>query len=253
MNLIYLCVFFQKEYIKLLSLLINSINLCYNINKEVKTDILILTSYDFQPLIDSEISKYNLPIKYFIFNVNSLFQAGCARLNIFNYENINTYENILYLDADILINGNLDILFNLNINDNDIYAFGEGNLYHECWGGQLVDKQKYNDALAFNTGILYFKNSIKIKTLFEDIKGHINEYTKNHNIPICLDQPFIVYNSFIKNQYNNQLLNKYIENNPTNINNNILIYHFHGGPGHYQSKLYKMNTFFPKLTQSKIR
>ena len=162
----------------------------------------------------------------------------------------NIYENILYLDTDILINGDLNILFNLDINDNDIYAFGEGNIYHEFWGGQLFDKKKYNDTKAFNTGVLYFKNSYKIKNLFVDIKNHINEYIKTNKIPTCLDQPFIVYNSFIKNQYNNQLLNKYIEDNPTNVNDSILIYHFPGGPGHYESKIYKMNIFFPKLNKT---
>ena len=43
MNLIYICVFHQQNYINLLKLLINSIHIRGNLNKET-TDILIITS-----------------------------------------------------------------------------------------------------------------------------------------------------------------------------------------------------------------
>ena len=79
MNLIYICVFYQESYIKLLKLLITSIHKNSN-----KTDILIMTSPAFQPIIEKEISCFDLPIKYYIFNVRTLFEAGCARYNIFN-------------------------------------------------------------------------------------------------------------------------------------------------------------------------
>ena len=83
MNLIYICVFYQESYIQLLKLLITSIHKNSN-----KTDILIMTSPAFQPIIEKEISCFDLPIKYYIFNVRTLFEAGCARYNIFNYEDI---------------------------------------------------------------------------------------------------------------------------------------------------------------------
>ena len=241
-----MCVFHQQSYINLLKLLITSISDKGKLNI-LSTDILIITSQQFQPLIKKELSHFILPIHYYILDLNTLFEAGCARLNIFKYENIDLYDKILYIDTDILINSDVNILFNLEICPDKIYALEEGNIGNELWGGQFFDFSKYDkNQLAFTSGILYFHNSIEIKQLFLDIVNHIDIYIyKNKNpIPVCLDQPFIVYNAITKNKYDNQLLKLYVENNPKSVHNNIIIYHFPGGPGSYASKYEKMTSFW---------
>ena len=249
MNLIYACVFYQKEYINLLKLLINSIFNKSDINIKT-TDILIITSPQFHLLIQNELKIFNLPIKYYILNYYTLFDAGCARLNIFNYELINNYENILYLDTDILLNSDVNILFNLDISSEKIYALEEGNIHSDFWGGQFFNFNEIDKNMsAFTSGILYFKNSETIKILFNTIKTHIYEYinVQKNNIPTCLDQPFIVYHAIIENKYDNQLLKKYAENNPSFVSPEKIIYHFPGGPGAYQSKNEKMTIFWNKM------
>ena len=86
MNLIYICVFHQASYINLLKMLITSIVLKGELNKE-NTDILIITSPIFQPIIQKELSNFDLHFYYYILDLYTLFDAGCARLNIFNYDN----------------------------------------------------------------------------------------------------------------------------------------------------------------------
>jgi lipopolysaccharide biosynthesis glycosyltransferase len=246
-----MCVLHKKSYIDLLELLIKSIYIKANINKNT-TDILIITSSEFKPDIETRLSHFDLPIQYYILNLNTLFEAGCARLNIFNYTDIDKYNNILYLDTDILINDDINTLFNFDIDANKLYALEEATIGGEYWGREFFDFSKYNRSeSAFTSGILLFKNSKSIISLFNDIKQHINEYIyiNKNSIPVCLDQPFIVYNAIIQNKYNNKLLSGYAKNNPMNVSPTMIIYHFPGGPGHYESKFDKMTVFWNKMNQ----
>ena len=84
MNLIYVCVSHQQSYIKLLKLLINSISLKGNINKDT-TDILIITSKEFYPFIQKDLEGFGLPICYYIVDVTSLMESSCCKLKIFSY------------------------------------------------------------------------------------------------------------------------------------------------------------------------
>jgi len=253
MNLIYVCVFHKESYVNLLELLMNSISVKSNIQKN--TDILIVTSSEFQPIVASKMSAFDLPIHYYILNLHTLFEAGCARLNIFQYEHVNKYDRILYLDTDILINGDLTILFNRDISSDMIYALEEGTLhckkYGTHWGSQFFDLTKVDpQQTAFTSGILLFRRSATIQALFATIQSHIAEYVRGNNpIPLCLDQPFIVFHAISQNKYDNQLLKAYAENNPYGVHPNKLIYHFPGGkgPGDYTSKHQKMTLFWKKM------
>ena len=253
MNLIYICVFHQEQYIELLHMLIRSIYIKANINMKT-TEILIITSTEFYPKIQEKISEYVLPIHYYFLNAPTLLDACCARLHIFDYININSYDKILYLDTDILVNSNINILFDLDISPDKLYTLEEHTIGHETmgnyWGAQFFDFSKYDrETTAFTSGILYFCNSLSIRELFKDILLHIVEYTPvpNNQISIYLDQPFIVYNAIIQNKYDNQWMKKYFENNPETVSNEKIIYHFPGGVGSYEYKNYKMTIFWDKM------
>jgi lipopolysaccharide biosynthesis glycosyltransferase len=243
MNLIYICVFYQEDYINLLKLLITSISIKANLYKKT-TDILIMTSPLFEPLIKKELKTFSLPLYYYILDLHGIYEAACARLNIFKYNNINKYDKILYLDTDILINSNINVLFNLELCSEKLYALKEGKIGHEFWGGKFFDFSKYDKNLpGFSSGILLFKNSDSMKSLFDTIQIHIPNGAKS----VCLDQPFIVYNAISQKKYDNNILELYAENNPRNINSEKIIYHFPGSPGKYINKLTKMTNLWEKI------
>jgi len=250
-NLIYACVFHQEQYIDLLELLIKSISLKANLNKDT-TDILIITSPDFLPLIQKKLSEYSLPLVYMTLDLHTKMEASCCKLNIFDYKDLDKYVKILYLDTDVLINSDINVLFNLEILPGKIYTLEEGTIGGEWWGKEFFDFTKFDpNTGAFTAGVFFFINNIDIKTLFSNTKKHIDKYInidKNPE-PETLDQPFLVYNSFLENKYDNQMMKKYMENNPTVVNKEKIIYHFPEGPGHYESKLEKMNNFLLKQNE----
>jgi lipopolysaccharide biosynthesis glycosyltransferase len=255
MNLIYICVFHNESYINLLELLINSIYLKSNIDPTT-THILLITSPSFQPIIKNSLEKFNLPIYYYILNLHGLFEAGCARLKIFKYENIDKYDKILYLDTDILLNSDVNTLFNINISDDKLYTLEEGRIsVGNYYGSKFFDFSKINRHLpAFTTGILFFKNSNIIKNLFKTIELHITDYVyiKKNSPPTHLDQPFIVYNAITQQKYDNQLMKQFFENNPKIVTKEKIIYHFPGHPGSYNSKIAKMMDFWSKIDSTEF-
>lgn len=236
-----MCVSFQEKYIDLLKLLLGSIRINGKINKE-NTHILIFTTESFKKIIEKDMHSFELPINFHIIEINTLMGSACCKLKIFDYPDIDKYEKILYLDTDVLVTGDLNILFNVDISNDKLYALEEGNIGHDFWGGPLLfDFEKFNkEQSAFSTGVFYMRNSISMKSLFQDVNEHIK--TSEH-IPECLEQPFLVFYCIKDNKYDNQMMKSYLENNAFIIDPKKLIYHFPGTPGHYQSKLQKMVFF----------
>lgn len=239
MNLIYVCVFNRSEFIDLLDLLLESINLFSKINSNT-TNILIYTSTEYMNIIKNKHFDNNNILFYINDNYTNVDLACRARLDIFDYDNINKYDNILYLDTDILIQDDIQKIFNI-IDDNVLYAVEEGNILDnnifDYWGKTLFgsDIYLYDDKTAFSSGVLLFKNTIEIKNLFTQIKNHIKE--RNNSFP-PFDQPYIVYNAFKLKLYNNKKLN----------NNNVIV-HFYGGVGVCDHKLIEMNNYLNNLKQ----
>jgi len=246
-----MCVSHQQSYINLLKLLITSISIKGNINEEI-TNILIITTLSFQSLIKESLESFNLPLHYYILDLHTLMESSWCKLKIFNYNEIDKYQKILYLDTDVLINSDINTLFKIEISSEKLYALEEGNINHDFYGKQFFDFTKYKKNIkAFSAGVLYFMNSLSMKKLFENTNLHIANYlSKVKDIPVCLEQPFLVYNSVITNSYNNEFMKQYVENNPSRVKIEKIIYHFPGGPGNYSSKLTKMTEFWKKINKN---
>ena len=96
---------------------------------------------------------------------------------------------------------------------------------------------------------MLFNNFLEIKELFVKIKQDIIDRPYNFS---CFDQPYIVYNSFKYDLYNNKLLKSYCVNNYYDIKSNKIIHHFPRGPGLYKNKLIYMEKFLTELKQQDI-
>ncbi len=247
MNLIYSCVFFQESYINLIELLLKSYILYGNADNNIK--YMIICDLNFKEKINHIFKSLNINGDIWCLDLKTKFEAGYSRLHIFDYPEINNYEKILYLDCDILFTNDISNIFDINI-DEKMYVLEEGNTNHKFWGSMFFENNPNQP--AFTSGILLFRNCYKMKKLFEDILNHIkNHINENKEIPICLDQPFIIYHAFKNNIYDNQILKNKVVNNPIEFKGESIC-HFPGGPGHYESKIDKMKKFMNNIMMNKI-
>ena len=243
-NLIYMCVFRSREYITLFQYLANSIISYGELADD--TDVIVLTQSDFEEDI-VRVANGISNITTRIHSVDSVFESSRSKLRIFDHD-VSMYSKILYLDTDILVNGPIKPLFDIDLDPTKLYALEEGVVSHEYWGGEtpLFDLTQIDgNTRAFSAGVLLFKNSPEMKELFTEMNTRINLDIYEKNIPIsgCLEQPYVNYCAIMKGQYNNQALKTLVQNNPISITPGISIYHFPGGPGWYWRKLPEMESF----------
>jgi lipopolysaccharide biosynthesis glycosyltransferase len=249
MNCIFICIFNQEKYIDMFYLLLESIFLYGALDNN--TNILIYTSTLFMNKIKQNHIFNDNKIEFEINdNYDNIDKACKSRLDLFNFPSIKKYNKILYLDTDIIIKNNINKVFDI-CKEELLYVLEEGNIdhYRDYWGKSLFGNEidNYEDKTAFTSGILLFKNCKKIKDLFDRIKEDIIKRPYNFS---CFDQPYIVYNSFKYNLYNNKLLKTLVVNNDKNIKSNKVIHHFPGGPGVYQHKIVVMTNFLNSIKKS---
>tara|TARA_Y100000389_G_scaffold205142_1_gene264017 strand:- start:9181 stop:10191 length:1011 start_codon:yes stop_codon:yes gene_type:complete len=241
MNLVYSCVFHQENYIQLISVLLKSYRLYGNEKTNVK--YLVITSKYFKEDIQNIFDELDIFGELWLMENNTIFESAYSRLKIFKYPDINKYETILYLDCDILITNDIQNIFSLTLSDK-LYVLQEN--FHRTNHCYFFNDDELNNLppdSTFTSGIILFKNTVTIKNFFNEILKHINIHLKNNEkIPFCLEQPFIIYHSIIKNMYDNKLLIGTVVNNPDKLNGETIC-HFPTSPGHYKSKIYLMYNF----------
>ena len=102
-----MCVFYNTKYIRLLELLFLSLRFF----SSQDFSILILTSSDFESKIQDLSTKVGITCKIHCIPCNSIFEAACSRLHVFDWPEIGSYEKILYLDTDIILRRDISPLF----------------------------------------------------------------------------------------------------------------------------------------------
>jgi lipopolysaccharide biosynthesis glycosyltransferase len=247
LNCIFICVFTQEKYVDMFFLLLESIFIYGNLDNN--THILVYTSTAFMNIIKKS-HLFNEKIKFEINDTyNNIDRACKARLDVFNLPSIINYNKILYLDTDIIIKDNINKVFDVCEQDILYVLEEEGGKIDsdtDFWGKTLFGNEinNYNDKSAFTSGILLFNNCEKIKDLFIKINEDIINRPYNF---CCCDQPYIVYNAFKYNLYNNKILKSLAVNNDNNIHSDKVIHHFPGGPGAYQHKIINMTNFLNNI------
>jgi lipopolysaccharide biosynthesis glycosyltransferase len=244
MNCIFCCVFNQQKYVDMFYLLLESIFIYGDLND---VDILIYTSTPFMDLIKQS-HLFNEKIKFEINDTYDNIDKACkARLDLFNFESVKIYSKILYLDTDILVKDNINKIFDI-CEEDILYVLEEGEIddIANYWGKTLFGDEvnNYDDKTAFTSGILLFNNCEIIKNLFNNINEDIINRPYDYSF---YDQPYIVYNAFKYNCYNNKTLKQYIVNNDNNIYSDKIMHHFPGGPGIYEDKIKNMATFLNQI------
>lgn len=250
MNLVYSCVFVNENYINLIENLLKSYN-TFNYNSN--NCYLIITSNNFEEKIKKVIQEINLK-NYYIWTIDilNIYEATYSRYYIYNFPKINQFNKILYLDCDIIILGNIDIIFNLNIDDKFYTLYEEAHRYAHL--SMLSDKE-FNDfdkTNTFTTAIILFNNNEKMLYYLKKTYEYIKNFHKIYKDPLkAYDQPIVNKLFFDNNCFNNKLLNNYCFNiSPTSSQDDqnmleslskYLIIHFATDVGDYNSKIQRIN------------
>ena len=200
-------IFDNKDYLELLKMLMVTVKF---FSKTDTIDFLVLTTELFQDDIVNISDLIGIPILMKFFKFTTLHESLCARLYIFDYENIYMYSKILYIDTDIVLINDISKIFKLQI-ENKVYALGEGEIQYESWGSQLFDlNQVKPDTPGMNSGILFFKNTTTIRTIFKNIINHMKSFEENDiAMPCCPDQAFISYHCIKDGNHDTDLMKSY--------------------------------------------
>jgi len=244
MNCIFISLFNQENYVDIFFLLLESLliygELDYNTNILVYTSTIFMNKIKKSHLFDDEKIKFEINDTY-----DNIDNACKARLDLFNLGSITNYNKILYLDINIIVKDNINKIFDI-CQEDILYVLEEGTINDnsDFYGKTLFGNEinNYNDKTAFTTGILLFNNCEKIKNLFNEINNDIN-----NNPDYFHDQPYIVYNAFKNNLYNNKILKEFIVNNDINIYSNKVIHHFSGETGIYYKKIAYITNFLNNI------
>ena len=205
--LLYACVFHKKSYIELLKILLASYKF---FSRTDGIDFVVFTSKEFEAEILEFGAMIGIQIECQIFDFTTIHESSCARLYVFDYAKINLYKKAIYLDTDIIIQGDLLKIFELEIGD-QIYALNEGTIDHEIHGGWFFDFTKISKQTpALNGGIMLFKITGAIRFKFNTAIAHIEHMkARGGRMPECWDQPFLNYH-FIKDGIHDMvLMNQY--------------------------------------------
>jgi len=227
-NLIYTC--FNENYLKFFKYLY------YSFHKyEQNCDFLCITSKNI------DLKSY----KVFHHEVDSLNPMYTGRYLINEWEMIDEYENILYIDSDTIVLGVLDSFFKkIELDKNIFHALKENdslNNANEIWN--FDGRQFTKDVPSFNSGTFGFNKKIK-----EEVRNLFLYIEKNKNKAIH-DQP--LFNIFlydkIKDSFsdNIELFENYKPWNPSLV-------HLFGGTNAAKEKNKIYKRFFRKETRGEI-
>ena len=206
-TLVYMLSFLNPDYIGLLKLCIRSIALYGSLSPD--TEGVVFTSAEFVAEIENVVLKSCMSFKIKVIdNIQTTNDIMAVKFRLFHEIDCSAYERILYLDTDVLCAKSLAPLLALPIEDK-LYAVEEGELGQRWWceNGFFDFNTVDPKTPAMNAGIMLFKPSTTIQTLFDRVYAD----TKSKRIPSAfLDQSYLMYHAYTMQCYDNTLVNPYI-------------------------------------------
>ena len=197
-NLVYYNVSLKDEYSQLVKLSIEKLDK----SNPNSYDVLIITTEDFFQRNFANYKRKNLYF-HFVSPSQTSMDVTFKRFEVFNYEFISGYENILYVDSDIWVNLNLESIFNQCVEDNKLYAVVEDYRFEnhlrtpfsvESYTEKDIQYFRENGIHTFNSGLLMFKSSYLMEK-------HFSNVLKNRE----LNSDKSLYDQSFLNQYFNTL------------------------------------------------
>lgn len=188
-NLVYFSLAGKQAYVDMLILLLKSIEKHTPLDS---IDFLIITDAKTYTLIDISITENNVDN----FNINFMFvdditygvEASMKKTDIYKYESLTNYNNVLYLDVDIVVVNSLLPILEHSIEDDTLYVYPETGCdingkrssckqYHSqtnIWSLADYNEKELeflesNQIPVFNAGHFLFKGTNNMRQHFKNI------------------------------------------------------------------------------------
>lgn len=255
-NLIYFTFFGDKRYIKLLDLLLQGLKK----QKYQNFDLLFISDKKTANQIKKLKNLEGYSVDYFTMpTTKDPVEASMRKLKIFNYKNIDNYKNILFLDLDILVIGDLSKVFEERTLPNVFYGSAEKFTHelHKAIFYRLVEYSKNelerfakNDIFAFNAGQFFFKNTSTMRKHFENLNKLIDvwegEYFFEQGFLNCYFNVLALSNVFkFKEQF------RFVSINEGEIdrkfNSEAVFVHFMGSTADAKDKIFFIKKYYSHL------
>lgn len=198
-NLLYFSAFLDDNYIDLMDMCLKSI---VKHTSSINFDILFITDTKTKEKLSKLDILSHFNINYMVLpSVSDGPEASMKKLNIFDYEHVNQYKKILFLDIDSLCVKNLNELFDRDISSNFLYisysnATKMQNVVLIPFGlMHLSDRdidffyENHSRIMPFNAGQFFMINSKKMRLHFENIRWLANIWPG----PYFYEQSFLNY------------------------------------------------------------
>lgn len=199
-NLIFFTTGCDETYIQLTSFCIYTIGQHTDLTN---IDILVMCDADYQSIICKELPHF---VKFHITpNNNSPHQTSMRKCEIFDYENIQLYSKVLYLDSDIVVTGDISRMFDKISNENVLYVKTEtrdndchNHLEHSLQlhtESQVLEFSRRNQH-GFSCGHFMFCNSAIMNHHFDQVLKLMRSHTG----------PYFYEQSFMNHYFNSEFI-----------------------------------------------
>lgn len=196
----------------------------YNLNTIHETtsaknfDVLFITDEPTKTILESLSVTQFFNTKYHVISekITDGVLASIQKLKIYDFQEIDNYNKILFIDADTVAIKNINSTFTLDVSSNSFevskYTFAVSNpfnMIHSLKSFSL-DELNYavrNNVKPFNAGQFMFKNTLKMRKHFENVNWLYDIWPGSY----FYEQSFLNYyfNIAAKNKTNN-VLDKHI-------------------------------------------
>jgi hypothetical protein len=255
-NLIYFTFFGDKIYAELLRLLLSTLKK----QSYQNFDLLFITDKETHAEIKKidELKHFN--VDYLIRPIiNDPVDASMQKLKIYEYKKIDEYGQILFLDLDILVVGNVSKIFEERTRPNIFYSGANSveqqihaTVYHRLipYSEKELENFRRKAIFPFNAGQFFFKNTSTMRRHFDNINNFIStwdgEYFFEQSFLNCYFNVLEMSNIFkFKEQFGfvsinqNELYNKFDEE--------TVFVHFMGSAADGKDKLSFIKTYYSHL------
>lgn len=195
-NLVYYTIYFNKGYVEILNKSVESILK----HSSANFDLLLITDEVTKELILKQPFVKKITPKFHITETPfDGVEASQNKTRVFEYESIEEYDKVLFLDCDVICLKDVNAVLNQSINHDTFYTARNTNLnfwhhktFHhgfELLGDPHVNEMRMAKQMPFNAGQFLFRVSKRMKAHFDNVKWFMRNWSGEY----FFEQAFICY------------------------------------------------------------